>query len=255
MRRVWWFILICISLNVTGQNVNTTDTIVNPFSEDPKFKKNYFHYGVAFYLIFPFVNISGPIQLNEILKNQGAPTLGKSTLMAGFGMNLRNDLVSGGIEFVSGSNENRNDRYSLNADLYMVNMHAKLYVFPKPTFGAFYPFLGFNGHVRSVYLTDLSNTNDINGLFQNSGSVNLKYTSYFWNGGIGYDFFNLQKEASFYGSIKLGFRRNAANTEDNLWFVNEDRPLQGSPIENFNSVFIQIGIGIIINGRESHSTL
>ncbi|MCU0442283.1 MAG: hypothetical protein MUE96_07785 [Bacteroidia bacterium] len=256
MTRVGWLLfLIGISINVQGQTLNSNDSLANPFSDDPNFKHNYFHYGMGCYLIMPSVNISGPIQLNNIFKNQGAPTLNQSTLMAGLGLDIRNNRVSAGFEFISGSNEQLNERYRLNADLYMVNMTAKFYVHPKLTFGSFYPFIGFNGHVRSVYLTDISNTNNINVLFQNSGSVNLKYTSYFLNGGIGYDFFNLQKEVSYYGSIKLGIRTNIAPTEDNLWFVNEEVPLQGSPIEKLNSVFIQVGVGVIINHREYISVL
>ncbi|TAE82851.1 MAG: hypothetical protein EAY81_08860, partial [Bacteroidetes bacterium] len=231
MGRIWLVILAGIAFNVSAQDLNTRDSSVNRFSNDSNFKKKYFHYGTNIYLLVPSVNFSNAIQLNEILKKQGAPAINNTTFMTGISIMERFDVFSGGIEFITGSNASFNDKYEVNADFYMINFSAKLFVNLKGDFGSFYPFIGFNGHTRSVYVTDLTNTNNITGLFQNSGSVNLKYSSYFLNGGIGYDFFNFQKETSFYGSIQLGIRGNVAPKADNTWYVNEDRQLQGSPIE------------------------
>lgn len=245
-------ILLGLSLTVKGQSidVDNRDTVLNKFSDESTFKKKYYHYGTTLYLVSPTLNITGPVQLNKTLNNQGAPTLSQSNLMAGIGLNDRIDLWCFGGELITGGNYNSNDRYELNSSLFMVNLYMQYYLFSKPETGGLYPFVGFNSYNKTVYLTDISTSNDLNGLFQQSGSVNLKLNTLFLNGGIGYDFFNLTKEMSFYGSIKMGIRRNIGSEEANLWFINEEKRLNGSPSEVLNSFYIQLGIGIGINYKD-----
>lgn len=253
MTRLFCLLFLGLSLCAKGQQPTKEnhDSILNAYSDNPNFKKGYFHYGTTFYLIVPSLNISSPFQLNTALTNQGAPTIGQSNLMGGFGLEERiDDLFCFGGELMTGGKYNSNDRYELNTSLFMVNIYMKYYVFPRPTKGGFYPFVGFNSYNTSVYLTDISNTNDINGLFQNSGSVNLKLNTLFLNGGIGYDLFNFKEETAFYGSIKMGIRRNIGTEDDNRWFINENNKLNGSPTETLNSFYIQLGVGISINYRE-----
>lgn len=252
MNRFIWLIFLGLSLHVNGQSPDLTnpDSTLNIFSDDPSFQKNYYHYGTTFYLIFPSINITGPIQLNATLNNQGAPTLGRSTLMAGMGLHERTDLFCFGGEFITGESFNSNDRYELTSSLFMLDLYMKCYVFSKPESGGFYPFIGFNSYNQTLHLTDISTSSDLNGLFTQSGSVNLKLNTLFLNGGIGYDLFNKKEETSFYGSIKMGIRRNIGSEGDNQWFVNEKNRLPGAPSELLNSFYIQLGIGVTINYRD-----
>lgn len=251
MNRLIWIIFLGLSLTAAGQStdINNQDTVLNIFSDEHTYKENYYHYGTTLYLVFPTLNITGPIQLNTTLNNQGAPTLGRSTFMAGIGINERTDLFCFGGELITGGGYNSNDRYELNSSLFMVDLYMKYYLFSKPETGGFYPFVGFNSFNKTIHLTDISTSNDLNGLFQQSGSVNLKLNTLFLNGGIGYDLFNLKEGTSFYGSIKMGIRRNIGSEDANLWFINENNRLKGSPNEMLNSFYIQLGIGITINYR------
>jgi hypothetical protein len=208
---------------------------------------SYKHIGTIFYVNFPTLIYSSPPQLNSILSKQQAKTLGRFTLMGGLGFEERWKWFACGLDFSMGENIAENDRYEVKSSITLAGIYFKYYVWRRTDIGGFYPILGITARNQSVYITDKSNTNDINGLFNQSGSVNVNLSTGYLNTGIGFDLLNFKKEDAFYGSMKMGFLTNIGSSADNQWYVNENRVLVGAPVERLNTFYAQFVIGYSFN--------
>jgi hypothetical protein len=167
--------------------------------------------------------------------------------MGGLGWEERWKRFVIGIEALAGESSNENDKYSLTSNLFVSNITAKYYVLFKKDIGGIYPFGGIAAINQSIYITDITNTNDINKLFTQSGAVNMQLSTGFVNFGIGFDLLDFSTEDSFYGSFKIGYRSNIGNDFDNKWYINENNALDGSPTEKLNAFYFHFSIGYSFN--------
>lgn len=215
----------------------------------PKFRTDtsYRYNGTLFYGVIPSFQFTSKPNLNAVLRNQNAPKLGSFYFMGGLGWEERWKRFAIGIEAMAGGSGNDNDKYSLTSTLLVSNITAKYYVIFNKKIGGIYPFGGITAINQSVYITDITNTNDINKLFTQSGAVNMQLSTGFINFGIGFDLLDFSDEDAFYGSFKIGYRNNIGNDFDNKWYINENNALDGSPIEKLNAFYFQFSIGYSFN--------
>lgn len=237
--------LLLLSSTVTvlfANPIHTNDPI-------PKFKADtsYRFNGSLFYGVIPSLQFTNEPNLNTVLQKQGAPELGKFYFMGGLGWEERWKRFAIGIEAMYGSTSNENEKYSVTSTLFVSNITAKYYVLFNKDIGGIYPFGGISAINQSVYITDITNTNDINKLFTHSGAVNMQLSTGFVNFGIGFDLLEFSKEDAFYGSFKIGYRSNIGSDFDNQWYVNENNSLDGSPTEKLNALYFQFSVGYSLN--------
>ncbi len=222
---------------------------INTVDPTPKFRTDtsYRYNGTLFYGVIPSFQFTSEPNLNAVLRNQNAPKLGSFYFMGGLGWEERWKRFAIGIEALAGGSGNDNDKYSLSSTLLVSNITAKYYVLFNKKIGGIYPFGGITAINQSVYITDITNTNDINKLFTQSGAVNMQLSTGFVNFGIGFDLLDFSDEDALYGSFKIGYRSNIGNDIDNQWYVNEKNALDGSPTEKLNAFYFQFSIGYSFN--------
>jgi hypothetical protein len=213
---------------------------------------SYNHRGTVFFATIPVLNYTtDAIALNTILMNQNAPRIGRFNFMLGLGFEERWKRFALSVEADFGSQNHENAKYDLTSTMLATSINTKYYVVKKKDIGGLYPFLGITVLDQSVYLTDLTTTADINGLFTQSGAVNMSLATGFVNMGIGFDILDFTKDHSLYLNCKMGYRHNIGSSIDNKWYVNENIPLKGAPTERLNAVYIQFAVGISLNQKSS----
>ena len=236
-------ITILFSTSCFAQVGNDTKTK----SLAPLIDTSYLHHGTLFYAIIPSLQFTSSPALNSVLSNQNAPSLGKFYFMGGLGWEERWKRFAIGLDFSAGEYTNSNDKYELASTVLLSSITAKYYAIHSKDIGGIYPFAGVTALNQSVYLTDVTNQDNMNNLFNQSGSVNMHLSTGFVNLGIGFDLLDFTKEDAFYGSFKLGYRMNIGTDFDNKWYVNENRSIEGSPVEKLNAFYIQFAVGYSMN--------
>lgn len=223
-------------------------TVLHIYAKNPR-DTSFNHRGESYYVIIPSYQYTSAIGLNTILKNQGAPSLSRSTFMAGLGFEDRWKWFGTGVDFSYGVQEHSNDAYYVTSTLLASNIWVKYYVIKNKQKGGIYPFGGITAVNQSVFITSRNATGDINQLFSQSGAVNMALSTGFAQIGIGADAINFTKSDDVYLNIKMGYRINISSPSDNRWYINEQSNIAGSPTEKLNAFFVQLAIGFTSNRK------
>jgi hypothetical protein len=252
MKKKIVFLLFSFSFMSSYSQIADTSLTAKKLQYSKFIDTSYNQRGTIFFATIPILNFTTvDIALNNILTNQAAPRVGKFNFMIGLGIETRWKWFAMSVESDFGSQNHTNAKYDLRSTMLVTSINTKYYVVKKKDIGGIYPFLGITVLDQSVYLTDLNTTADINGLFTQSGAVNMSLATGFVNMGVGFDILDFTKEHSFYMNCKMGYRHNIGSSIDNKWYVNENIPLKGAPTERLNAVYIQFSVGVSLNQKST----